>query len=112
MDRILGINNEVIKAALSASIESRDDRQELNICNRSSEVIVAFPRSWSPEDWFPKDSKAKSFGDDRIDRKKFSLRSIGLDEDARVNKAFMERFLRILDDGSGRLRCEVFSNLE
>ncbi|XP_039160054.1 protein EDS1L isoform X2 [Eucalyptus grandis] len=113
MDGILGINDEVIKAALSASIEARDDRQELNICNRSSEVIVAFPRSWSPEDWFPKDSKAKSFGDDRIDRKKCpSLRSIGLDEDARVNKAFMERFLRILDDESGRLRSEVKKALD
>ncbi|XP_018721065.2 protein EDS1 [Eucalyptus grandis] len=109
----LGTRDEVIKAALSASIEARDDRQELSIRNSSSEVIVAFPGSWSPEDWFPKDSKAEPFGDDQIDRKKFpSLRSIGKDEDARVNKAFMQRFLRILDDGSGRLRSEVKKALD
>ncbi|KAL3716930.1 hypothetical protein ACJRO7_008497 [Eucalyptus globulus] len=79
----LGTKDEVIKTAFSASIEAHDNRQELTIRGSSSEVIVAFPGSWSPKDWFPEDSKAEPFGDTWIDREKFpSLRNIGMDEDA------------------------------
>lgn len=99
---------EVIKDALSVSIEAREKPKELNIRSSSSQVIVAFPESWSPEDWSCKDSKAKPFGETEIDPVKFpSLRRIGKDEVATVNGAFMARFARILEDSSRTLRKEV-----
>ncbi|XP_030521507.1 protein EDS1L-like [Rhodamnia argentea] len=113
MERDLGIKAEVVKKALSVSIEAHKSPEkpclvERKIPNSPSHVIVAFPGSWSLNDWFSGDSKAKPFGETKIDTKKFgSLKSIGKEVDAMVNEAFMARFLRILDDGSGTFCAEV-----
>lgn len=113
MERELGIKAEVIKKALSVSIEAHKSPLkpclvEGKIPNSPSHVVVAFPGSWSLTDWFAGDSQAKPFGENKIDTKKFrSLKSISKDVDAVVNEAFMTRFLRILDDGSGTFRAEV-----
>ncbi|XP_056170876.1 protein EDS1L-like [Syzygium oleosum] len=108
MDSNLGIAKEVIVEALAASMEPGTNPEELKIRRSSSQVIVALPKSWSPEHWFPQDSEAKPFGDTPIGREKFrSLRTIGKDVDATVNGAFMARFLRILNDESGKFRAEV-----
>ncbi|XP_056170511.1 protein EDS1L-like isoform X2 [Syzygium oleosum] len=113
MERELGIKAEVIKKALSVSIEAHKSPGkpclvEGKIPNSPSQVVVAFPGSWSLTDWFAGDSEAKPFGETKIDTKKFrSLKSISKDVDAVVNEAFMARFLRILDDGSGTFRAEV-----
>ncbi|KAI6675315.1 hypothetical protein NL676_003221 [Syzygium grande] len=113
MDSSLGIAKEVIDTALAASMEDGTNPQELKIRRISSQVIVAFPKSWSPEDWFPQDSQAKPFGDTPIGREKFrSLRRIGKDVDATVNGAFMARFVEILGDGSGTLGTEVKKAVE
>lgn len=119
MDSNLGIAKEV-QTALDASMEAGTNPREPKIHRSSSQVIVAFPKLRSPEDWFPEDSEAKPFGDTRIDREEFridrekfrSLRRIGKDEYAMVNGAFIARFVEILGDGSGTLGTEVFLNLE
>lgn len=114
MERDLGIKAKVIKKALSVSIEAHKSPEKpclvkRKIPNSPSQVIVAFPGSWSLNDWFSGDSKATPFGETKIDTKKFgSLKSIGKEVEAMVNEAFMARFLRILDDGSGTFRAEVF----
>ncbi|XP_010272112.1 PREDICTED: protein EDS1L-like [Nelumbo nucifera] len=59
----------------------------------SSQVFFAFSGSWSVDDWFAQ----KSFGDSKVDLTLFpSLRSIGNDETAIVNRSFLRRFETVL----------------
>ncbi|KAF7806130.1 protein EDS1L-like [Senna tora] len=59
----------------------------------SSEVIISFPGFGPVKDWF----SGTSFGDTQINLNLFpSLRSIGNDEAASVNKAFLHRFEALL----------------
>ncbi|KAF8006001.1 hypothetical protein BT93_K0320 [Corymbia citriodora subsp. variegata] len=103
MESYVGVKNEVIKAALSASKAARGNPEKRPFVVSEIDSIVAFRGSWSPEDWFRGDGKAKPFGDESIDHEKFpkfpSLRNIGRDDKASVNKAFMERFQGCLDNG-------------
>ncbi|KAF8006002.1 hypothetical protein BT93_K0321 [Corymbia citriodora subsp. variegata] len=118
MDSDLGVEDEVIKAALSASIEARDNPKEPSFIVRKinsspSQVLVAFTGSWSPDDWFAGDGNAKPFGETKIDEKEFpSLRRLGIDGFAKVNEAFMARFLRILDDSKQTFCKEVTKAVE
>ncbi|KAI6675310.1 hypothetical protein NL676_003216 [Syzygium grande] len=113
MERDLGIKAEVINKALSVSIAAHKSPEKLclvdwKIPNSPSQVIVAFPRSRSLDDWIAGDSKAEPFGETKVDTKMFpSLKSIGKDVVATVNEAFMARFLRILNHESGKFRAEV-----
>lgn len=106
MDAHLGVAEQVIKTALSVAIGARADAGEPpfavgEIDSSPSQVIVAFPGSWSPDEWFAGDGEAKSFGETKIDGKKFpSLRRLGTDALAVVNEVFAARFLRILEDGN------------
>ncbi|XP_030521506.1 protein EDS1L-like isoform X3 [Rhodamnia argentea] len=114
----LGIKAEVIRQALSVSVEAHTNPEGLpfvvrGIENSPSQVVVAFAGSWSPNHWFAGDSEAKPFGETDVNPKKFpSLRSIGKDAVAKVNGAFMERFLHILDEGSQTFRAEVTKAVE
>ncbi|XP_048137574.1 protein EDS1-like isoform X2 [Rhodamnia argentea] len=117
----LGIKAEVIRQALSVSVEAHTNPEGLpfvvrGIENSPSQVIVAFAGSWSPDDWFAGDGEAKPFGEAKIDDKKFpslrsefpSLRRLGTDAFAVVNEGFAARFLRILEeDGNQTFRKEV-----
>ncbi|KAK3406746.1 hypothetical protein EUGRSUZ_K02891 [Eucalyptus grandis] len=112
MERYVGIKPQVIKKAVSVSIEAHKSPGKPCLVERKvpgspSQVIVAFPGSWSLDDWFVGDSEAMPFGETKIDTKRFrSLKSIGKDVVATVSEAFMARFLRILDDRS-TFRAEV-----
>ncbi|KAL3716932.1 hypothetical protein ACJRO7_008499 [Eucalyptus globulus] len=124
MDNNLGVEDEVIKTALSASLEACANPKELPFVVRKvdsspSQVVVAFPGSWSPNDWFAGDGEANSFGETKINDKKFpSLRSLRVggfakvDPFAKVNEAFMARFLRILEDSNQTFCKEVTKAVE
>jgi len=61
--------------------------------NDPSEVIICFPGSDAVKDWYSR----RNFGETKIDLSRFpSLRSIGNDEPALVNEAFLKRFQGIL----------------
>ncbi|XP_030530582.1 protein EDS1L-like isoform X2 [Rhodamnia argentea] len=108
MDGNLGIQKEVIKDAYFVSRKAGEKPGELEITGSSSPVIVGFPGSRSPEDWFPEDSKANPFGKTKIDLEKFpSLRRIGNGVPATVNRGFMARFERILQKSGQTIRNEA-----
>ncbi|KAJ7956299.1 Enhanced disease susceptibility 1 [Quillaja saponaria] len=68
----------------------------------SSEIFISFQGSWSVNEWFA----GNPFGETKIDLQLFpSLRSIGNDEAALVNEAFLNKFKAIL--GSSSLENEV-----
>ena len=63
--------------------------EKINI-GGSSYVIFSFPGYWSEKDWYD----GEPFGETKINLELFpSLRSIGIDEHAKVNKAFLQRFV-------------------
>lgn len=67
---------------------------EKNTRVNPSEVIISFPASGSVKDWY----SGTTFGETKIDLKLFpSLKSIGNNEAAKVNEAFLKRFQDILD---------------
>lgn len=82
------------------------------LVEKSSEVLISFPGSWSVGDWFTQ----QPFGEMKIDGSELlcpkgndkvatSLRSLGRDELASVNKGFLTRFEMILAKSS--LQTEV-----
>ena len=74
------------------------------ISSSSKEVIMSFPASGAPRDWF----SGKSFGETQINLELFpSLRSVGNDEAAKVNGAFLNRFQEILE--SSTLKVKVIN---
>lgn len=69
-------------------------------------AIFAFPASWSVDDWILAGEHGGPFGESEVDSSLFpSLRSIANDEAARVNRAFLRSFQRLLNDS--RLQAEV-----
>uniref|UniRef100_A0A2N9FWK9 Reverse transcriptase domain-containing protein n=1 Tax=Fagus sylvatica TaxID=28930 RepID=A0A2N9FWK9_FAGSY len=90
----LGIETEVIKNAwkLAEKAHSSNDPYKIERSRGSSEPIIisAFSGSWSVNDWFV----GEAFGETKINLDLFpSLRSIGNDEHAKVNKAFQQKFI-------------------
>ncbi|XP_010942175.1 protein EDS1B [Elaeis guineensis] len=69
-------------------------------------AVFAFPASWSVDDWILAGEWGGPFGESEIDACLFpSLRSVGNDVAARVNRAFLRSFQRLLKDS--RLQAEV-----
>lgn len=96
----IGLNEEVIKKTCSLSFKAQNTSKELYISEKfsstSSELVyllISFPSSWVETDWFVR----KPFGETKIDLARFpSLKSVGNDEPALVNEAFLNRFHRLL----------------
>ncbi|KAJ1387121.1 Fungal lipase-like domain [Sesbania bispinosa] len=90
----IGLKEELIKKACAFAFKAHKSPREHYICERKSEAyIFSFPGSWVDTDWFA----SKPFGETKIDLDLFpSLRSVGNDEPALVNEAFLKRFDRIL----------------
>lgn len=94
------MNEEVIKKTCSLSFKAQNTSKELYISEKfsstSSELVyllISFPSSWVETDWFVR----KPFGETKIDLARFpSLKSVGNDEPALVNEAFLNRFHRLL----------------
>ncbi|XP_058755728.1 protein EDS1L-like [Vicia villosa] len=95
----IGLNEEVIKKACSLSFKAHKSSKEPYISETfktSSEsatyLVISFPGSWVEADWFV----TKPFGETKIDLAHFPLlKSVGNDETALVNQAFLNRFDRL-----------------
>ncbi|KAK9925865.1 hypothetical protein M0R45_023127 [Rubus argutus] len=88
----IGISEELVKTSCRLSLQAQDYPNELfHVAKHSSEtVLIVFTGSWLVIDWFSGD---KAFGETEINRELFpSMRSIGNDEVATVNQAFLKRF--------------------
>ncbi|KAK9925866.1 hypothetical protein M0R45_023128 [Rubus argutus] len=88
----IGISEELIKTSCRLSLQAQDYPNELfHVAKHSSEtVLIVFTGSWLVIDWFSGD---KAFGETEINRELFpSMRSIGNEEVATVNQAFLKRF--------------------
>ncbi|KAE9587384.1 hypothetical protein Lal_00004843 [Lupinus albus] len=108
----LGLKEELIKKACSLAFKAHKSPEKSYLSEKikiSSEPIlfISFPGLWDHTKWFSK----KPFGVTKIDLNLFpSLRSVGNDEAALVNEAFLLRFQNILDNSS--LKFEVNKAME
>ena len=87
------INPEIVNKACSLAVGAHNSADKpyilQNIRGSPDLVIFGFPGNWSVNDWYA----GESFGETKINLELFpSLRSIGIDEHAKVNKAFLQRF--------------------
>lgn len=96
----IGLKDEsIIKKACSLAVKAHKSTKEHYLLEKfrtSSEayVIISFPGSWVETDWFV---AGKSFGETKVDLQLLpSLRSVGNDEAALVNEAFLYRFDQLL----------------
>ncbi|PNX97037.1 disease resistance protein, partial [Trifolium pratense] len=96
----IGLNEEVIKKTCSLSFKAHKSPNQPYIYEtfRTSSdlteyLVISFPGSWVETDWFVR----KPFGETKIDLAQFPLlKSVGNDETALVNEAFLNRFDRLL----------------
>ncbi|XP_062030609.1 protein EDS1L-like [Rosa rugosa] len=98
----IGISEELIKKSCSLSWEDQFSNGLFHVDKSSSDaVFIVFPGSWTVKEWFSGD---QAFGETKIDSKDWSkkafpsMRSIGNDDVAIVNQAFLERFELVLKD--------------
>ncbi|XP_075662124.1 protein EDS1-like [Castanea sativa] len=87
------ITPEIVNKACSLAVGAHNFADEPyileNIRGSPDLVIFVFPGNWSVNDWYA----GESFGEIKINLELFpSLRSIGIDEHAKVNKTFLQRF--------------------
>lgn len=100
------MKGEFIEKAYAGSVKAHKSPNKPflveKIIKDSVVVTICFPGSGSAKDWYSN----TNFGETKIDLTLFpSLRSIGNDEAALVNEAFLKRFLDILAKSS--LKDEV-----
>ncbi|KMT10479.1 hypothetical protein BVRB_5g116030 [Beta vulgaris subsp. vulgaris] len=94
----IGLREEMIGKACTVAIKAhKSSSNKPYICEKSksssSEVIFGFTGTWDFGDWFTH----KPFGTTKIDLNLFpSLKTIGSNEAATVNQAFLQRFEAIL----------------
>ncbi|TYH40336.1 hypothetical protein ES332_D12G240100v1 [Gossypium tomentosum] len=97
------ISGELIKKTCWIAMAAHKSPEKPYLVEKSSEVLISFPGSWSVGDWFTQ----QPFGEMKIDGSELlcpkgndkvatSLRSIGRDELASANKGFLTRFEMIL----------------
>lgn len=91
------LKDDRIKKAYSQALKAQKSQDKLFLVEtfrNSSEIIISFSgSSGSVRDWFSE----TPFGETKINLSDFpSLRSIGNDEPAFVNKAFLQMFLAVL----------------
>lgn len=90
-----GLREEQINKACLLAMKAHKSQEKLYLLDKSSktDVIFSFAGTWSVNEWFT----TNPFGEKKINRDQFpSLRSIGYDDVAKVNEAFLNRFLTIL----------------
>lgn len=104
----MGVREELTSRACSLAMKAhKSSSGKPYICEKtrsllSSEVIFAFSGSWDLGDWFAD----KSFGEAKINLNLFpSLKTIGSDQAAKVNEAFLRQFEAVLANSS--LKNEV-----
>ena len=108
------IDTELIKEAYSLAVEahSKSSEKAYNVeeSRRSSDpiIIISFSGCWSENGWYD----GEPFGVTEINPPKLfpSLRSIGVNENALVNKAFLQRFVDKIWGNSGFDREVLFAS--
>lgn len=113
LGEVISMKEEVIKNACSIAMKAHKlPEKQLYLVEKnrgSSDVIFSFPGSWTISDWFSR----SPFGEKMIDPHPpqfASLRSIGNDQVATVNEAFLTRFQAILPQLQSEV-CDFFVNL-
>ena len=111
LEENLGISEELIKKSCTLAFEAHKHQdkpyrlEKIRSSSSSKVIIISFPGSWHVKDWFAD----KPFGETKINLNLFpSLRSIGNDEAALVNEAFLRRFESIKENPS--FSAEVFNS--
>ncbi|KAK4799274.1 hypothetical protein SAY86_024639 [Trapa natans] len=91
------LSDDKVKAAchLAFKAHKSHDKAFLEEKRGSDVIIFAFAGSWSADEWFTA-AGGQAFGETKIDLEQFHcLRSISNDELAKVNQAFLLKFLEI-----------------
>ncbi|PRQ16036.1 putative carboxylesterase [Rosa chinensis] len=109
----IGISEELIKKSCSLSWKDQFSKELYHVDKSSSDaVFIVFPGSWTVKEWFSGD---QAFGETKINSKDWSkkafpsMRSIGNDDVAIVNQAFLERFELVLNLKDSKFLEEVKS---
>lgn len=92
----IGLKDEsIIKKACSLAFKAhKATKEHYKLEKEKDYVIISFPGSWIETDWFV---VGKSFGETKVDLQLLpSLKSVGNDEAALVNEAFLNRFDQLL----------------
>lgn len=104
---ITKVKDELVKKACAVAFKADKSPEKPYVLEKirgSSESvnIIGFPASWAVTDWFA----SKPCGETKINLAQFpSLRSVGNDEAALVNEAFLRRFDSVLSNSA--LKAEV-----
>ncbi|OWM90464.1 hypothetical protein CDL15_Pgr014767 [Punica granatum] len=97
----LEVRAKIIKKAFHYAMKAHKNPEKPFVIRKrclSSNVIFAFPGTWSTADWIPTETSTRHFGQAKVNLEVFpSLRSIGNDEAASVHDAFLRRFLLIVE---------------
>ncbi|KAK2663861.1 hypothetical protein Ddye_002435 [Dipteronia dyeriana] len=92
LGEVIKVSEELIKKAWSLAMKAHKSPEKPYLVEKSrssSEVIFSFPGSWSVNDWFT----GSPFGEKEMELGKFaSLKSIGNEDVAIFNEAFLNRF--------------------
>ena len=101
--RMLESKKELInRACIEATKPHKPSKKLFFVQDNGSEVIFSFPGSWDVIDWYLKGP----FGETAINSELFpSLRSIGVNELAKVNQAFQNKFQLVLDEEFRKKVC-------
>lgn len=110
------LSNDLIKEAHILSMEAHKQQQHYITNNKkhvvassSSSVnvsIFAFPGSWELKDWYDDDC----FGETIVDQTLHpSLRRIGEDKLAKVNKGFLQRFKDLMNNSGFKSEVQLTS---
>ncbi|KAK3225664.1 hypothetical protein Dsin_005526 [Dipteronia sinensis] len=105
LGEVIKVSEELIKKACLLATKAHKSPEKPYLVEKSrgsSEVIFSFPGSWSVNDWFT----GSPFGEKKMDLGKFaSLKSLGNEDVAIFNAAFLNRFDAILSQS--QLQIEV-----
>ncbi|TYJ98590.1 protein EDS1L-like [Cucumis melo var. makuwa] len=92
LEGAINLKEDLIASAWSAAIKAHKHPEKPFLLDKTRDSsIISFAGSSSPEAWFS--ASDSSFGETKIDTQLFpSVRSIGVDDYAVVNSAFLRRF--------------------
>lgn len=92
LEGAINLKEDLIASAWSAAIKAHKHPEKPFLLDKTRDSsIISFAGSSSPEAWFS--ASDSSFGVTKIDTQLFpSVRSIGVDDYAVVNSAFLRRF--------------------
>uniref|UniRef100_A0A7N0TZS6 Uncharacterized protein n=1 Tax=Kalanchoe fedtschenkoi TaxID=63787 RepID=A0A7N0TZS6_KALFE len=109
MEQMVNLKSDIITKACSTAMKAHTAGSSKPYLvakgEKSAPVIISFPAAWRVADWYATSARGP-FAETQINKELFpSMKSVGLDESAKVNEAFLTRFEALLKNSE--LKKEV-----